>query len=324
MNKKRYMLLPLLMFPCSFSLQCQDKPLEKVEASDFFDVNAGPIVYIETADSQVLVFNANKNEQYVLHGRPLEIHAKTIELTGDVMIRSFAQTEHGSDTAGTPPTESQLPQKPQGQGSGDNGQPGDPGHPGAAGAIGGRGDPSDVFRLYLWSSIGQGTITFNSSGMRGGKGQTGGKGQNGQQGGKGHDRGSSDSPGDGGNGGDGGVGGQGGPGGPGGRGGKIIFDHQTCLLKSVRLISPESDGGDPGSPGKGGASGGHGDGGGGYGTFGDTSGGHPGLTDGTDRHNQDGPKGVTGVKGASGEISCSDCAKPIAIGKDGKLDCPGS
>ena len=265
-------------------LSAQQNQLERVDAADFFDLNAGSIVYIEIADSQVLVFNDQDNSKYVLHGRPLEIHAKTIETTGNVVVRSFSENEHGPDTPGVPPTQPQAPDKPQGPGSGDNGQKGDNGAQGATGATGQPGDPSAMFRLYISAATGSGSITFNSAGMKGGPGQEGGKGQNGQRGGRGHDRSSSDSPGDGGNGGDGGIGGQGGQGGTGGAGGDIVFDTQMCLLTAVRLLSPESNGGDPGTSG--GMPGGHGEGGSGFGTFGNTDSGHAGTSDGTPRQNE--------------------------------------
>lgn len=320
MKKTFWLLLAFIVSLCPTLPGQQNQP-ERVDAADFFDLNAGSIVYIEIADSQVLVFNDQDNTKYVLHGRPLEIHAKTIETTGDVVVRSFSETEHGRDTPGVPPTQPQAADKPQGQGSGDNGQKGDNGGPGATGATGNPGDPSATFRLYIGAVTGAGSITFNSAGMKGGQGQEGGKGQNGQRGGKGHDRTSSDSPGDGGNGGDGGGGGQGGQGGIGGAGGDIVFDGQVCSLPAVHLASAESSGGDPGTPGKGGMAGGHGEGGGGCCTFGDTSGGKAGISDGINRQNEPGPRGLDGVKGPPGKISCVNCASPAMIDKDGKIHC---
>ena len=67
--------------------------LERANAGDFFDSHAGKIVYIELADTQVLVFDDAANPFYVLHGRPLEIRAKNIEVKGNVIILAYAPDE---------------------------------------------------------------------------------------------------------------------------------------------------------------------------------------------------------------------------------------
>jgi hypothetical protein len=295
--------------------------LEEVEASDFFDVHAGEIVYIEIADSQVLVFDSQKNDAYTLSGRPFEIRARNVRVSGDVVIQSFRTTAHGPDKLNQPDTPAPKPQGTYGPGSGDNGGKGDNGTPGTQGDTGNPGSDSATFRIFLSSISGTGTLTFDASGMKGGTGQHGGNGGNGGQGGKGHNRKyQAESPGDGGDGGDGGVGGQGGTGGKGGASGNVLFGSTICSsAQYIRMKSPPSLGGDPGIPGKGGAQGGVGPGG-----DGDVEGGgHGGANPGIDRKAEDGPKGTEGTNGTKGTIKCLDCdQKSVVISEStGVLEC---
>jgi hypothetical protein len=300
--------------------------LERVNASDFFDNHAGKIVYIELADTQVLVFDDTMNASYVLHGRPLEIRAKNVEVKGSVTILAYSPAYHAPDTSGQPATAPPQPQAAQGRGANSPGDGGAVGITGTQGGIGKTGDPAAKMRLFLENAVGSGTITFNDAGMKGGLGQLGGIGGNGGKGGKGHDRGKcdgSDSPSAGGPGGDGGIGGKGGIGGPGGKGGDIEFGKALCTLSShVRVLSPQSDGGDGGTGGMGGANGGANVGGDGMGcVLGDGTGGPASNVQGTDRSHTPGPQGDQGAKGTEGAITCKDCQTQPSISDSGKITC---
>jgi hypothetical protein len=289
-----------------------DVKLERVDAGDFFDSHAGKIVYIELADTQVLVFDEAMNASYVLHGRPLEIRAKNIEVRGKVTVLAFGPEEHAPDTTGQPATAPPQPEAGQGQGTNSPGFPGAVGITGTIGAMGKAGSSAASMKLFFENVLGGGTITFNDTGMNGGKGQQGGIGGNGGHGGKGHDRGAcdgSDSPSSGGPGGAGGIGGQGGPGGPGGKSGDVDFGMGVLNNSAhVIVISGESDGGVGGNPGMGGASGGAGIGGNGKGcVIGDGNGGSASNDPGLDRSHTPGPPGDTGAKGAAGTITCKTC-----------------
>jgi hypothetical protein len=317
------------VFMISFvaTLSAVGQSLERVNASDFFDSHAGRIVYIELADTQVLVFDDAMNDSYILHGRPMEIRAKNIEVKGNVTILAYSPAEHAPDTAGQPGTPPGQPQGAQGGGTNSPGDGGAVGTTGTTGGIGKTGDPADKMRLLFETVLGNGTITFNDLGMKGGRGQMGGIGGNGGHGGKGHDRGKcdgSDSPSSGGPGGDGGIGGKGGPGGPGGEGGDIEFDKALCAVSSrIRILSPKSDGGDGGIPGMGGANGGAGLGGDGMGcVIGNGNGGSASNVQGTDRSHTPGPQGDPGAKGAEGKISCKNCQTQPAINESGQISCP--
>lgn len=319
-------LLLLGLATLAVGVQGADAPSERIKASDFFDAHAGNIVYIELADSQVLVFDSNDNPLYVLHGRPLEIRAKYVEVNGDVTVRAFAPDEHAPDKLGQPPTPPGQPQAAQSKGSGSlgdggatgtTGTPGDPGNPGSA---------ARKMRLYVDSIGGKGTLTFDNKGMTGGRGQQGGIGGNGGHGGKGHDRGKcdgSDSPSTGGPGGDGGIGGRGGPGGSGGQSGDIEFGVGLCKSSSrVRFLSLQSEGGEGGLPGMGGGNGGGGLGGDGMGcVIGNGNGGSANPTNGVDRSQTPGPNGSTGPKGAAGSITCADCRSSPTLSVLGQPSC---
>lgn len=305
---------------------CAGQTLERVNASDFFDSHAGKIVYIELADTQVLVFDDTMNPQYVLHGRPLEIRAKNIEVKGSVLVLSYAPTEQAADKTGQPSTPAGKPQAAQGAGANSPGDGGAVGTTGTQGDTGHTGDPAAKMRLYFEKVLGSGNITFNNAGMKGGTGQLGGIGGNGGHGGKGHDRGKcdgSDSPSSGGPGGDGGIGGQGGTGGTGGAGGDIEFGRGLCAVSpQVKVISPKSEGGDGGTGGMGGANGGAGLGGDGMGcVIGDGNGGSASNVPGTDRSHTPGPKGDQGGKGAQGTIACKDCQAQPSISDSGQIAC---
>jgi len=300
--------------------------LERVNAGDFFDSHAGKIVYIELADTQVLVFDDAENPSYVLHGRPLEIRAKNIEVKGNVLILAYTPDEHGPDTTGQPATAPPQPPGAQGGGTNSPGDGGAVGITGTQGGIGKPGSPAAKMRLFVENVLGSGTITFNDVGMKGGQGQMGGIGGNGGHGGKGHDRGKcdgSDSPSAGGPGGDGGIGGKGGTGGPGGKGGDIEFGRALCALSSrVKVISPKSEGGDGGTAGMGGANGGGAIGGDGMGcVLGDGGGGPASNVQGTNRSSTPGPKGDSGAKGDGGAITCKDCLTQPSVSDSGQIAC---
>jgi hypothetical protein len=314
----------LILFLATAGAAAQD--LERVNASDFFDRHAGRIVYIELSDTQVLVFDDAMNLSYTLHGRPLEIRAKNIEVKGSVSVVAFSPDEHAPDTPGQPATAPGQPQAAQGGGTNSPGDGGATGITGTQGAIGKTGDSAAKMRLFFENVAGNGTITFNDAGMKGGKGELGGIGGNGGHGGKGHDRGKcdgSDSPSSGGPGGDGGIGGKGGPGGPGGKSGDIEFGRSLCATSArVRVISPKSEGGDGGNPGMGGANGGAGLGGDGMGCIvGNGGGGSASNIPGTDRSYTPGPGGDPGAKGAVGTVTCEDCQTQPAVNDSGQINC---
>lgn len=314
------------MLAVIFAAPCYAQ-LERVDALDFFSTYAGPIVYIEVADSQVLVFDASKNDVagvgYVLHGRPLEIHAKNVEVTGEVVVRSFTDKEHGADAPPAIAQKARSGEAAGGQGSGDNGSPGQNGDNGSTGNTGGNGTDSAPFRIYIGSITGKGTLAFNSFGMGGGRGQDGQPGQDGQRGGHGHNRADGGSCGEGGYGGDGGIGGQGGQGGPGGSGGDIFIDESACSDPSILLLSPPSKPGQSGTPGHGGDRGGIGDGGGGKGF----ENGCENSQDRKDHHagtshtSELGPQALPGVPGATGKVICEGCTKQVTVDAAGHLKC---
>jgi hypothetical protein len=321
------MKLWLALMSLLLTASCAGQTLERVNASDFFDSHAGKIVYIELADTQVLVFDATMNDLYVLHGRPLEIRAKNIEVSGDVHVLAFAPSEHAADKTGQPATAPAQHEAGQGQGTNSPGFPGATGITGTTGDVGNTGAPAAKMRLFFDNVQGDGTITFDNQGMKGGQGQLGGIGGNGGHGGKGHDRGKcdgSDSPSSGGPGGNGGIGGKGGPGGQGGTSGDIEFGKTMCSLTTkVKLLSPNSDGGDGGHGGMGGANGGAGLGGNGMGCLvGDGGGGSASDVPGLDRSKTPGPDGDPGLKGDQGTIKCQDCQTQPAVDNAGQIACP--
>jgi hypothetical protein len=84
---------------CEIPLAAQNKVKP---AKDFFPglSDVRKVVYIETADDEVLTFDEGDNASYILNGRALEIRAAKIKVHGSVLVRSFAESTHGTDTAG--------------------------------------------------------------------------------------------------------------------------------------------------------------------------------------------------------------------------------
>src|ERR1700678_760406 len=91
-----------IFFCAAFAASGQDKPKA---AKDFFP---GPgdtrkVIYIETADDEVLTFDDSDNASYVLDGRALEIRSAKVRIHGNVSIRGFVENAHGLNAAGAAP-----------------------------------------------------------------------------------------------------------------------------------------------------------------------------------------------------------------------------
>ena len=248
--------LAVLQWSVSCLSYARDIPAENFFATSQQDVD----ISINSGDT--VVFDDARNSRYILNGRNLTINAKSVKVTGDVVIKGFKSDAGNTSGQGSDGSRgANGANKGQCDGRGGDGGAGRKGGTGPRGRNGNTGP--DVF-LNIGRISGRGLLRINASGQQGGKGGRGGSGGDGGDAGKGGDSKSNAfdcrcGGGDGGNGGRGGNGGKGGIGGDGGSGGSIQITPATERVRQrLNLIvsgGRGGRGGSGGSPGIGGEKG---------------------------------------------------------------------